>query len=62
MTLINSDGIALIGPGSEWFWTMAQFAAVVVTLSRSTDSFAHKAAPTRSRASRPCRLDMSREG
>jgi hypothetical protein len=32
VTLINSDGIALIGPGSEWFWTMAQFVAVVVTL------------------------------
>jgi hypothetical protein len=32
VTLINTDGIALIGPGSEWFWTMAQFAAVVVTL------------------------------
>ncbi len=32
MTLINTDGIALIGPGSEWFWTMAQFVAVVVTL------------------------------
>ena len=27
-----ATGMALIGPGSEWFWTMAQFAAVVVTL------------------------------
>ena len=32
MTLIIGDGIALIGPGSEWFWAMAQFVAVVVTL------------------------------
>ena len=21
MQLINTDGMALIGPGSEWFWT-----------------------------------------
>lgn len=21
MKLINTDGMALIGPGSEWFWT-----------------------------------------
>ena len=27
MTIINMDGLALIGPGSEWFWTMLQFVA-----------------------------------
>jgi hypothetical protein len=23
MTLINTDGLSFIGPGSEWFWTAA---------------------------------------
>ena len=32
MTLINTDGLALIGPGSEWFWTALQFAAVAITI------------------------------
>ena len=32
MNLINTSGLAIIGPGSEWFWSMAQFFAVVVTL------------------------------
>ena len=31
MTLINTDGMALIGPGSEWFWTALQFTALAVT-------------------------------
>ncbi|MBA3687727.1 MAG: hypothetical protein H0W81_02650 [Chloroflexi bacterium] len=31
MTVINRDG-ALIGPGSEWFWAMAQFVVVTITL------------------------------
>lgn len=31
MQLVNWQG-ALIGPGSEWFWAMAQFAVVVVSL------------------------------
>jgi hypothetical protein len=30
--LINTTGLALVGPGSECFWSMAQFFAVVVTL------------------------------
>jgi hypothetical protein len=29
--LINTDGLVLIGPGSEWFWIMAQFVALAVT-------------------------------
>jgi hypothetical protein len=29
--LINLDGLVLFGPGSEWFWTMAQFAALTIT-------------------------------
>jgi hypothetical protein len=29
--LINTDGLALIGPGSEWFWTALQFTALAVT-------------------------------
>ena len=28
---INTDGMALIGPGSEWFWTMLQFVALAIT-------------------------------
>jgi hypothetical protein len=32
MNLINTTGSVLIGPGSEWFWSMAQFFAVVITL------------------------------
>ena len=31
MTLINTDGLALIGPGSEWFWTALQFTALAIT-------------------------------
>lgn len=30
--LINTDGMALIGPGSEWFWSMLQFLVVGLTL------------------------------
>ena len=29
--LINIDGLALIGPGSEWFWTALQFSALAIT-------------------------------
>ena len=32
MKLINLDGLSLFGPGSEWFWAMAQFILVVLTL------------------------------
>lgn len=32
MKLINADGLALIGPGSEWFWSMAQFVLIAVSL------------------------------
>lgn len=32
MNLINWQGSAIFGPGSEWFWSMAQFVVVVVTL------------------------------
>jgi hypothetical protein len=31
MTIINMDGLALIGQGSEWFWTMLQFTALAIT-------------------------------
>lgn len=31
MKLINVDGLAFIGPGSEWFWTALQFAALAST-------------------------------
>jgi hypothetical protein len=32
MGLINTNGLVLIGPGSEWFWSMLQFVIVAVTL------------------------------
>lgn len=32
MNVINTDGLAFLGPGSEWFWSMAQFVVVAVTL------------------------------
>jgi hypothetical protein len=32
VTLINTDGMAFIGPGSEWFWTMLQLVVVAVSL------------------------------
>ena len=36
MKLINTDGMAFIGPGSEWFWTAVSGIVLVVTLSGST--------------------------
>jgi hypothetical protein len=30
--LFNLEGSAIFGPGSEWFWSMAQFILVAVTL------------------------------
>jgi len=50
MPLVNLDDLVLVGPGSEWFWSMAQFIVVAVTLvgiyyqlrvSRSANAFAH---------------------
>ena len=32
MELVNWEGSALFGPGSEWFWSMAQFVLVAATL------------------------------
>ena len=31
MSLVNLEGIILVGPGSEWFWAMAQFLVLLVT-------------------------------
>lgn len=31
MRVINTDGLALIGPGSEWLWTALQFVALSIT-------------------------------
>jgi hypothetical protein len=31
VTLINTAGIAIFGPGSEWFWAMAQFLVLLIT-------------------------------
>ena len=32
MQLVNLEGSAIFGPGSEWFWSMAQFVLVAATL------------------------------
>jgi hypothetical protein len=32
VTIVNWQGSAIFGPGSEWFWSMAQFIVVVVSL------------------------------
>jgi hypothetical protein len=32
VNLVNTDGLVIFGPGSEWFWSMAQFIVVVATL------------------------------
>jgi hypothetical protein len=32
VNLVNLEGTAIFGPGSEWFWQMAQFVLVAVTL------------------------------
>lgn len=32
MNLVNWEGSAIFGPGSEWFWSMTQFAVVTITL------------------------------
>jgi len=31
VTLINTEGLAFFGPGSEWFWTALQFTALGIT-------------------------------
>ena len=31
MTLINTDGMAIIGPGSEWFWTAVSGIVLAIT-------------------------------
>jgi len=31
VTFINTDGMAFIGQGSEWFWTALQFTALAIT-------------------------------
>src|SRR5947199_8598276 len=33
MTLINTNGLALAGPGSEWFWTAISALVLVVTFA-----------------------------
>ena len=52
MKLINTDGMALIGPGSEWFWTALGGVALTVTfiaiyrqlrLQRSAEAIEHLA-------------------
>jgi hypothetical protein len=30
-TLVNTNGMAFFGPGSEWFWAALQFTALAIT-------------------------------
>ena len=30
--LLDTDGLAIFGPGSEWFWSMLQFVVVAITV------------------------------
>ena len=32
MNVVNTEGLTLFGPGSEWFWSMLQFVIVAITL------------------------------
>jgi hypothetical protein len=32
MSIVNTEGLTVFGEGSEWFWTMAQFVIVAITL------------------------------
>lgn len=32
MTVVNTEGLTLVGAGSEWFWSMLQFVIVAITL------------------------------
>lgn len=32
MSIVNTEGLTLFGEGSEWFWVMAQFVIVAITL------------------------------
>jgi hypothetical protein len=52
VTLVNFNGMALFGPGSEWFWTMLQFLALAITfyaiyrqlrVARGANAFEHLA-------------------
>ena len=56
MTLINTNGMAFFGPGSEWFWAALQFTALAITfiaiyrqfrIARSARAFEQVAAYTR---------------
>jgi hypothetical protein len=31
VSILSGEPIVLIGPGSEWFWSMAQFVVVAIT-------------------------------
>ena len=62
--LINTDGLAFIGPGSEWFWTALSGIVLAVTflgiyrqlrIARSANAFGGEARerPVRRRGLRP---------
>jgi len=67
MTVVNTEGLAFFGPGSEWFWAAAQFVVVVVTLaaiyrqlrSQAAANFVHRIETLGSRWDSP-RMTYSR--
>ena len=55
MKLINTDGMAFIGPGSEWFWTAVSGIVLAVTFLPSTASSGSNGAQVLSSRSRHLR-------
>lgn len=43
MQLINTDGMAFVGPGSEWFWTARYLRYIDVDARDSTPQLLRKA-------------------
>ena len=52
MKLINTDGMAFIGPGSEWFWTAVGGLVATVTLLATTARSGFSGVPRPSRRRR----------
>ncbi len=45
MELVNTDGMVLIGPGSEWFWTAVSGIVLAITFVANFRQLALAAAP-----------------
>jgi hypothetical protein len=54
---VRLDDLVVIGPGSEWFWAMPQFVAVVVTLVAIYRQLKAQGSANTLSGSRRCPLD-----